>query len=89
MPKVQLTCFDISGKVYKQSICKDKTVAYRMHKRHSKAYGAYLRFEMKDVPDTQNKPTSVASVGSQYCFCSDTPLWVNKCPTCGKSPYTD
>lgn len=87
--KVQLNCFDISGKVYKQGIYTDKTKAFQAHKRNSNEYGGYLRFEMIDVPDNQKKPLLVNGIGSQYCFCPNTPLSISKCPDCGKSPYTD
>lgn len=87
--KVQLTCFDISGRVYKQGIYKDKFQAYKAHKRASNKYGGYLRFTMQEVPVNQARPNPVASIGSQYCFCPNTPLSANKCPDCGKSPYTD
>jgi hypothetical protein len=87
--KVQLTCFDISGRVYKQGLYADKTKAFQAHKRNSNKYGGYLRFEMVEVPDTQKKPLPVSAIGSQYCFCANTPLHVSKCSDCGKSPYTD
>lgn len=87
--KVQLNCFDISGNVYKQRIYKDQIQAYKGHKRLCKAYGGYLRFTTQEVPLTQKTPLPVASIGSAYCFCPDTGLHVDKCPRCGKSPYTD
>lgn len=87
--KFQLTCWDISGRVYKQGLYQTKTKAYSAQKSASKKYGAYLRFQIDEVSASQKRPTAVASVGSQYCFCPDTPLYVNKCSKCGKSPYTD
>lgn len=87
--KIQLTCFDISGNVYKQGVYADKMKAYQAQKRNSNKYGAYLRFEMVEVPDTQKKALPATTIGSQYCFCTNTPLWANTCPDCGKHPYTD
>lgn len=87
--KIQLTCFDISGKVYKQSIHVDLKRAYQAHRRNNQKYGGGLRFETMEVPDTQKRPIPVANKESAYCFCPNTPLYVSKCPSCGKRPYTD
>lgn len=28
-------------------------------------------------------------IAQRYCFCPGTPLWADRCPTCGRPPYTD
>lgn len=87
--KFQLTCFDINGKLFKQGIYSTRKRAYSAQKKASEDYGAYLRFEVKEVPASQKKPAYVANVDNQYCFCAETPIWANKCDKCGKNPYTD
>lgn len=36
-----------------------------------------------------NRSDSAQDIRSAYCFCPDTPLGVDRCPRCGKRPYTD
>jgi len=31
----------------------------------------------------------VRPITERYCFCPQTPLWAERCTTCGKAPYTD
>lgn len=87
--KIQLTCWDILGNVYKQGIYVDRKRAYGAHKRACNKYGAYLRLSLDEVPVTQKKPIYRENIGSQYCFCPGTSLYSSKCSKCGKPPFTD
>ena len=89
MNKYQLTCYDISGRVYKQGLYSTTKRAFSAQKRASERYGAYLRFKIDPVPLEQKKPIAVVPIDNQYCFCPETHLSVDKCPKCGKKPYTD
>lgn len=41
------------------------------------------------LPGTGWLPGRQRPITERYCFCPGTPLWANRCPTCGKAPYTD
>lgn len=38
----------------------------------------------------RSRAVEAVSIIERFCFCgAGTPLWVSRCPRCGKPPYTD
>jgi len=88
--KIQMTTYDISGRVYKQSFYKDFKRANSAYHRLNIKYGGGLRREIKTVPVSNKRFINArTNIESSHCFCPETPLWANVCSKCGKSPYTN
>lgn len=88
--KIQINSFTINGSLYKQGLYLTNEKARQGKNRMNMAYGGGLRFEAVMVPMDVKKPLPVIkNVGSSHCFCPGTNLGVDKCLTCGKTPYTD
>lgn len=88
--KIQYAFYGINGELYKQGFVSSYRRLWTSHKRHSQKYGWSLTIKTLIVDKAQKSfiPTE-QKIGSAYCFCPNTPIFVSKCPDCGKSPYTD
>ena len=88
--KIQYALYDINGNLYKKGFVSSYKRLSSTRNRASLKYGGGLSLRTVIVPKTQTAfaPMEV-KVAAQYCFCADTPIYVQKCDKCGKSPYTD
>jgi hypothetical protein len=87
--KIQYALYGITGSFYKKGFAKNYKTLFSLRRKHSRNYGSTLSLTTVIVPKDQTWHSVIAVAGPQYCFCPSTPICVNKCPKCGKSPYTD
>ncbi len=88
--KIQYALYGINGELYKQGFVSSYRRLWTSRNRHSQKYGWGLTLKTLIVDKNQKSFLPMEQkIESAYCFCPNTPLFVSKCETCGKSPYTD